>query len=104
MKMRISNAASRRPRCAIWTRTGAGCGRSSAHHARVLEHRESLLERGDLRLAPLLALLEGGADVVARRAEIRNVLHDLSELLPIGGKLDTCVAEALVLLALLGLL
>merc|ERR1719316_522647 len=76
----------------------------SAHHARVLEHRQSLLERGDLLLTTLLALLEGYSDVVAGRAEIRNVLHDLGELLPIGGKLDACVAEALVLLALLGLL
>ena len=66
--------------------------RRSAHHARILEDPERLLERRDLRLAPLLPLLEGYPDVVAGGAEVRDVLHDFGELLPIGGKLDACVA------------
>merc|ERR1719247_3416492 len=85
-------------------RARGALGADSTHHARVFEHCESLLERSDLGLPALLALLERRADVVARRAQVRDVLDHLRQLLPIRRELHLRVAKTLVLLALLRLL
>merc|ERR1719393_595285 len=63
-----------------------------------------VLEGGDLRLPALLALLERRADVIARRAQVRDILDHLRQLLPVRRELHLRVAKALNLLALLRLL
>merc|ERR1719321_459063 len=74
----------------------------SAHHARIVEHCQRLLQGGDFGLTPLLPLLKRDTHIVTGRSEICAVLNNLRQLLLVGAKLNLGVSEALRLLPLLG--